>query len=280
MVQHDNELLPFSTAFAEWWPLLAACSEYAHLSGWRFVKGDFMRLDGREAPGVPEAREKAMPMALEYADRVCACLAALAEGAEPPRLLTEFQACQRLIAREAVYNSMLATIAAVGLSDGSQPAADDDDADPERFAFHDMTQPIEVIAQRLLAYNAHVDASPADKREKGERLLHASFIVEFGLEHGMPEFRDRTSEAMLTDFLSRLGEWEGGRDNEAVRALVLQSIPPGPAGKGLRAAASEWFNAHPKETIIGGAIVGGVLGILVAGAAVALASGAGRRASR
>merc|ERR1719473_2178799 len=121
---------------------------------------------------------------------------------------------------------MVATIAAVGL--GSQLAAeaastatdastsstdkDDDEDDPERFAFHDMTQPVEVIAKRLLAYNAHLEASPEQREERQARLLHASFVVEFGLEHGLPEYRDETSEALLKDFLQRLGEWEGGRD--------------------------------------------------------------------
>ena len=56
-----------------------------------------------------------MPMALEYGDRIRACLDACNDGAEPPRLLTEFQACQRLVASEAVYNSMVATVTAVGL---------------------------------------------------------------------------------------------------------------------------------------------------------------------
>lgn len=272
-----------SSVYAEWRALLIACEPYASLSGWRFVKCDFMRLDGREAAGMAEAREKAMPMALEYADRVRACVTALADGIDqPPRLLTEFQACQRYVAREAVYNSMIATISAVGLTAAlAEPPANadapSDDADP--FAFHDMTQPVEVIAKRLLAYTAHVESTPAAREERQQRLLQASFIVEFGLEHGLPDFRDTTSEAMLRDFLDRLGEWEGGRGSEVVRALVMDSLPAGPAGKGLRSTALEWFEAHKVPALVGGAILGGVVGVLFASAAVALAS-RGRSTSR
>ena len=275
----------FDTAYAEWRPLLAACESYAVASGWRFVLADFMRMDGREAQGADQAsRERAMPMALEYADRARACATAVSAGAEPPRLFTEFQACQRYVAREAVYNSMIATLAAVGLGrPGDTACAAPDADDPERFAFHDMTQPVELIAKRMLAYHAHVEGSPAAAEERRRRLLHASFVVEFGLEHGMPEFRDTTSEGMLRDFLERLGEWEGGRDSEAVRALVLQSLPPGPASRGLRTTALEWFDNNKTSALVGGAIIGGVVGVLAASAVVALASarggggGSGRR---
>lgn len=220
-----------------------------------------------------------MPMALEYADRLRACNAAIAAGAEPPRLLAEFQAAQRFVASEAVYNSMIATVTAVGLGDSSE--AEDDakategdvaDDDPERYAYHDMTQPVELIARRLLAYHARVQASPAMRDERQTRLLHASFIVEFGLEHGLPDRSDLQSETMLKEFLARLGEWEGGRDSEVVRGIVLEHLPPGRAGHGLRAAALDWFEEHKGAALVGGAIAGGLIGVLVAGAAVAIAS--------
>ena len=138
MVTHSTS--SFETAYPEWRSLLAACEPYAAISGWRFVLTDFMRLDGREAAGVAEARQKAMPMALEYADRVRACIAAQREGAEAPRLLTEFQACQRHVAREAVYNSMMATITAVGLSEqpaiANAAAAASSACDPELSLIH------------------------------------------------------------------------------------------------------------------------------------------------
>jgi len=265
----------FSTDYTEWKALLAACESYATLSGWRFVLADFMRMDRRETPGMAEARERAMPMALEFADRARACAAAVSAGAEPPRLYSEFQVCQRYVAREAVYNSMIATIAAVGLGEAGSSASaggESDADDPERFAFHDMTQPVEVIARRLLAYNAHVEGSPEAAKARHQRLLHASFVVEFGLEHGLPDFRDTTSEGMLRDFLERLGEWEGGRNSETVRALVLQSIPPGPANRGLRQTALDWAEENRTSALVGGALLGGLAGMLAATAVVAIAS--------
>ena len=271
------------SAYVEWRELLTACENYARLTGWRFVGDDFMRLDQRhENDDLRAAREAAMPTALEYADRVRACADAAATGAEPPRLLADFQAAQRLVASEAVYNSMVATIAAVGLgsetSSEASSSSDDDDS-PDRFAYHDMTQPVEIIAKRLQAYHANVEASPALAHERRSRLLHASFIVEFGLEHGLPDFRDHTSESMLKEFLERLGEWEGGKDDAAVRALVLESIPAGPAQQSLRHAAADWFDDH-KGALIGGAILGGAIGVLVAGAAVAIAGAAAKGRGR
>ena len=251
MVQHVD----YECAFEEWRPLLAACDAYASLTGWRFVLSDFMRLQGRDSDELRAARESAMPMALEFADRVRGCAGSYAGGATKPRLVTEFEACQRLVSTEAVYNSMLATVTAVGLvesiggagagGDGSgtemraQPGlrsrvgtsggpASFDDADDDAFAYQDMTQPIEIIARRLCAFEARLRASADLHAEKQRRTLQASFIVEFGLEHGLPEKSDATAERTLREFLERLGEWQGGQDNDAVKQLVLGAIPKGP----------------------------------------------------
>lgn len=201
---------------------------------------------------------------------------------------------------EAVYNSMVATASAVGLSPPvteeqrraaaanplapppSAPVAEEaaESSDPEAFSYQDMSQPIEIIARRLQRYHARLVSNPAMWAERQRRLLHASFIVEFGLEHGLPDKRDPTSEATLKDFLARLGEWEGGGSSENVRSLVLDSIPDGPAKEPLRKTTMEWFEENRGAAIVGGAIIGGVLGVLVAGATVALASSRGRRPSR
>lgn len=282
----DAQRAELLTPWAEWRALLVACESYAILTGWRFVLADLMRLDQpSDSDAMRATRERAIPTALEYADRLQACKAALDGGCtQPPRLLDEFKACQRLVASEAVYNSMIATISAVGLAEehkddgeeGAAPAGAPEDAAP----YHDMSQPVEVIARRLRAHHARVEASPALAEERRTRLMHASFIVEFGLEHGLPDFRDETSETMLKDFLDRLGEWEGARDNETVRALILGAMPPGRAGRGLRAAALGWFERNKDVAIVGGAVVGGVLGVLLASAAVAVASAAARGRSR
>lgn len=294
MVQHVD----YDCAFEEWRPLLAACDSYASLTGWRFVLADFMHLQGRESSDLRAARELAMPLALDFADRVRACAAAVADGAAKPRLITEFEACQRIVATEAVYNSMVATVRAVGLSSsaaegasgGGGPgaemlpllggcaslsisaAASEAEEDADSFAYQDMSQPIEVIARRLLAHEARLQAMPAVRDEKQRRALHASFFVEFGLEHGLADKGDATAEHSLREFLERLGEWDGGKDNDTVRALVLGAIPQGPAERSLRSAALSWFETHKGATLVGGAIVGGVLGLLAASTVVALAS--------
>ena len=77
---------------------------------------------------------------------------------------------------------------------------------------------------------------------------------------------------MLTEFLERLGEWEGGRDNAAVRALVLDSIPRGRATGGVRAAALDWFEAHPGSGLVAGVVLGGLAGLAIASATLAIAS--------
>ena len=62
-----------------------------------------------------------------------------------------------------------------------------------------------------------------------------------------------------------------------MRALVMENLasPSGSAvPPSLREAASDWFQHNQKAAIIGGAIFGGVLGLLAAGAAVAASAGA------
>lgn len=283
MVRHDDE---FVCDFAEWSPLLSACEKYAALCGWRFVLADFMKLGNEhDSDEFRQAREKAMPMALAYADRVRAIGAACGDGAAAPRLLTEFQVCQRLVASEAVYNSMVATIAAVGLGDDDQRAHGDGKAcggedEEEQYAYQDMSQPIEVVARRLRAHHARLQASGSMHEHRQRRLLHASFVVEFGLEHGLQDVRDATSEETLREFLRRLSEWEGASGNEVVKALVLESIPPGPAQRSLRTAAGEWFEQNRGAALVGGAIIGGLVGVAVAGAAIALSSARGGRGRR
>lgn len=160
-----------------WGALVDACDEYARSSGWRFALADFMALDAPgETPSLRESKLAAMPVALDFAERARASAAALASGAETPALIVEFQACQRLVATEAVYNSMVATVNAVGL--GGEDADGVCKHDEDAAAYHDMSQPVEVIARRLLAYHASVESQPELRDARQRRLLHASFIVE------------------------------------------------------------------------------------------------------
>ena len=107
MVVHRAD---FTSDYPEWSALLGACEDYAMLCGWRFVLADFMDLENQgQSAELRSAREKALPMALAYADRV---RAAAAHSTAPTRLVSEFQHCQRMVASEAVYNSMVATVMA------------------------------------------------------------------------------------------------------------------------------------------------------------------------
>ena len=272
-------------------------------------------------------------MALEYGDRIrgMQCFAD-----EP--LLSEFRRCQELVAQEAVHNSMVATCRALGLWQEGAPVDED-------CAWQDCSQPLEVVARRLQNHAAQVDAAGLTEK-LSRRTRQASFVVEFGLEHGLPPLKDATSEATLTDFLERIKEWDGGHDNEMsapplpgrslpglpawprpsvhslappaagaialtlalalphrtlgplpsapgptarlvrclappastgrVRALVMENLssPSAAVPPSLRDAASDWFQHNQKAAIIGGAIFGGVLGLLAAGAAVAASAGA------
>lgn len=57
-----------------------------------------------------------------------------------------------------------------------------------------------------------------------------------------------------------------------MRALVLESIPAGPAHGRVRTLSLEWFEKNRGSALVGGLVVGGVVGVVLAGAAVALAS--------
>ena len=112
--------------------------------------------------------------------------------------------------------------------------------------------------ERLQAYS-NVEASPALAHERRSRLLHASFIVEFGLEHGLPD-RDHTSESMLKEFLV----WASGRAARMMRPCARSCSSPGGPGAAIARHAADWFDDH-KGALIGGAILGGAIGVLVAG---------------
>lgn len=97
---------------------------------------------------------------------------------------------------------------------------------------------------------------------------------------------------MLTEFLQRVKEW-GGTDpasESLVRALVLEELGEGNGksnggssgsralarGAQLRSAALQWFDENKGTALVGGAILAGALGVLVAGAAI-VAAGAAKR---
>mmetsp|Transcript_18805 Transcript_18805/g.48447 ORF Transcript_18805/g.48447 Transcript_18805/m.48447 type:complete len:355 (+) Transcript_18805:203-1267(+) len=318
------------TPFPHWAELLEACEEYSTISGWRFLLYDFMRLDDNLSAAERSAREAALPVALQYADDVKALVRAHPNARMRSPLFAEFVLCQKLVASEAIYNSMVATCRALGLlpaRGGAPPGAPAAAAMAQQTeseggvasAYHDTSQPLPEIARRLAAYAAALEAHPSAREQRRERLLRASFVSDFGTEHGLPELHDVTSEAMLKEFLERVREW-GGADPSSqlvVRALVLENLdaiasPRVRRGGGgdvlgrglsirgslravlgaaqravtgtgagtcdgeswpLREAALDWFDNNRPVALVGGAVVAGAFGVLVASAAIMAASG-------
>ena len=276
--------------FPQWDELLAACEDWAISQGWRFSRSALLQVCDADSPN-HDAQARALPVALEYGDRIqeMQCFTD-----EP--LMSEFRRCQELVAQEAVHNSMIATCRALGLWQEGAPVDED-------CAWQDCSQPLEVVVRRLRNHEAQIEAAGL-KEKLARRTREASFVTEFGLEYGLPPLQDLTSEATLRDFLQRIKEWDGGKDNEmcataapaaacphprsdmrpaprgSVRALVMENLSDR-APPSLRDAVTDWFadEQNQRAALIGGAIFGGVLGLLAAGAAVA-ASGAAKRGSR
>jgi len=255
----------------EWDELLAACEEWAIAQGWRFSLSQLTNIVPEDSP-LFAAQARALVVALDYGDRVRAT-----QCFTDAKLLCEFRRAQELVAQEAVYNSMVATCRALGLWDDA--AEGDEDC-----AWQDCSQSLPVIVRRLQNHAKQLELAGLTEKV-GRRAREASFVTEFGLEHGLPEAEDATSAALLREFLQRVKEWDGGKDNELVRALVMDELST-TRGDGqrnlavprsLKEAAEDWFDKNQHAAFIGGAILGGFLGALAAGAAIA-AAGAARSA--
>lgn len=69
-------------------------------------------------------------------------------------------------------------------------------AEPEELSceYQDTSQPLPTIAARLSNHLAALARHPAAAAQRRERVLHASFVTDFGLEHGLPEAADATSQ--------------------------------------------------------------------------------------
>jgi len=181
--------MTLTTDFLAWAPLLESCEEYARLSGWRFNLADFLDIDsGRGSAETTDffyaSKLNAMPMVLDWGERVQA-----ARG-KRSALIEEFEYCQHLNTSEAVLNSMHAMCRALGFDDDVLHAHNDNSC-----AYQDVTQPLPVIAKRLLNHRKALDAA-TDERSR-HRSLQASFIVEFGLAHGLPEQLSCTAEGEI-----------------------------------------------------------------------------------
>lgn len=271
--------MPTCTAFPSWAPLLEGCKEYARLNGWRFTPEDFKdeRRPVRSGALVSEAQRCGGLVAEWSATVQLAAAKASAKKIEATSmfagLIGEFEHCQHLVSNEAVLTAMLSTCRALGL----EAASPSDDS----CAYQDTSQPLEVLAGRLSNVQKLRDAGGAEDVAR-QRLLAASFIVEFGLANGLPESRDVTAADMLSDFLSRVGEWSEAVEGRAsllggLKPVVMEAIPPGVAPASVHEAAARWFATHKTQVLVGGALLGGLAGLLIAGATLLASSG--RRAS-
>jgi len=280
---------------SEWAALLDACEAYATMRGWRFDLQDLMDL---EAATGHEARARAVPVALLYADRIHD------SHDTDSALLLEFRLCQQLVASDAVYNTAVTTCRALGLWDETQirGAARSAESESESPSEHtpltaeevplpqplpqallfavDFSRPLPEIARRLQAIEQQLRETGGDV-ERYERLYRASFIVEFGLAHELPPWHDSPSDWMLRQFLERAKEWRG-RDEEStalVQALVLEELDARPS---LRQSALDWFSSHAdwiennKVKVATGGAVFGFVGLVAAGAVIAAAGRSGR----
>ena len=304
--------------FEHWHDLLDACTDYARASGWRYTPVDFMReldVGGAERAGVA-CRAASTTVVLDWAERVAAVAREQTEGAAEcdlgewaQRLLEEFRLCERLVAQEAVFNSMLSTCRALGLckpnaaiSTAAAGSMVGSLAGVDGCAWQDMSVSLEHVARRLDNFVLMIEREPRIKAQRSDRLLQANFVVEFGLAHGLRENGDKvsqtphfchlsrprfchmsemdssfdqTAEAMLRDFLERVKEW-GGIDpssTELVKALVLDAIPErGLASQQLRDATLRWFDENQNTALALGLVLGGISGLLLAGVAAAVRS--------
>eukprot|EP00310_Coccolithus_braarudii_P019998 CAMPEP_0183343268 /NCGR_PEP_ID=MMETSP0164_2-20130417/9216_1 /TAXON_ID=221442 /ORGANISM="Coccolithus pelagicus ssp braarudi, Strain PLY182g" /LENGTH=446 /DNA_ID=CAMNT_0025514047 /DNA_START=14 /DNA_END=1354 /DNA_ORIENTATION=- len=294
----QSEAAPPTLEIKEWAALLGACEPYAKMRGWRFDLQDLLDMDAESGQ---EARAKALPMALAYADR----LAASPDSEAAMR--HEFRLCQKLVASDAVYNTAVTTCRALGLwaedrvpaameeAEGGSARTDemtplDEQANeasllphlPQALLFAlDFSEPLPKIARMLQAIESRLRESGAD-RSRSELLYRASFVVEFGLAHGLPAWHDEPSGAKLRQFLERLKEWKGhdAESRALVQALVLDTLDARPS---LRESAIGWFDSHAewiganKLAVAAGGALFGVVGLVAAGAAIAAAGGRAMR---
>lgn len=154
-------------SYVAWRELLDALEPYAQITGWRFVLSDFMNLDGpKPHPRLLETQEAAMPVALDFGDRLKNVMAS-GIGNESP-LIQEYELAQRKVSREAVHKTILATSRSLGIYEKDGPASAEDD-DGDSCAFEDLSQPLTVIVRRLKNFEKQLDAVPGAREEREKR---------------------------------------------------------------------------------------------------------------
>jgi hypothetical protein len=214
-----------ATPFPQFARLLDACGAFAAITGGRYTSRlfhDFPSGNEREV----EARVHALPVVADY---ICK----IAEAEKSSALHAEFRIAERFVLREAVFQSMVSTCRSVELWPAKANIGLEDTT------YQDMSETLDRIAQRL--YNFVKVRSDADEEKAHQRrMFAASFIVEFGREHGLqPGEPDEVAERMLFDFLARVRDW-GQKASQEVQPC-LESLPAS-----LRERAEDWWQKNWK----------------------------------
>merc|ERR1711998_90102 len=226
-----------------WEPLLRACDAYAKESGWRYSHSDLMSLRGDDSTH-DRVRIQAMPVALDLIEDLQHSFST----SEQSPLRQGFEEAEKLVNAEAVYNSMLATCKALEVDAPSCPQSAGCTCDNL-----DLSLPFESIAQRLYCQERARLADPQARQKDVRRLGQASFIVDFGLAHGLPSGADPQAERLIQEFLGRAKKWcrEHGQQGACVRGVVLEQLKE---REQLHQSASSWLQDNWKTVLLGAAL--------------------------
>lgn len=206
--------------------------------------------DGSNADKV---RIQAMPIVHEFANLI------KCDG-QNKDMLKDFRAAETMVIREAVFCSMVATCQSLDLWPANANLAKDD------MTYHDTTEPLEFIAQRLYNFVQSRSASGEEELYR-KRMLAASFVVEFAHEHGIPSSpTDATAENMMMEFLMQVKIW-GEKTKKKELTPCLQNLPAH-----LHAKAESWWKDNWKTAAIGAGIILAGAALLSAGVAIAAAA--------
>lgn len=192
-----------------WERLLSVCEKYCNWGGYRFNIDDL----NSEDEEVVNSLEGAMPVILEMGKKLCS-LWENKKDCTKNEIIIEFNMCQRFLQRQAVYETLACTCAELDLH-GKEAL---DAYSPSDCKFEDMTEPLDVIAQRLFNHKHRMETDKEFHDEWGrreKRKAEASFIVDFGLSYGLSDVADITSQTMLSDFEERVTEYKKAKRQRA-----------------------------------------------------------------
>lgn len=201
----DTRLCFAEEAFPLYAPLLAACQDYARLTGWRFRDGWLAkpqtlrwRLSGllSSADTICLAQRRAQPTVQAFASSV---------SASEPALLAEMDRAFAILWSETLRNTMRA----VFIERGMWPPSPPPDVAENDGAYRDMEAPVPKIAQRLWNDETRRVLSEGKGASEDAIARTASFLCDFAHEIGLsgPAASEAALVADMAGFHSRIEEW-------------------------------------------------------------------------